>query len=150
MANTYVQQRIHLVWATLNRQDFLLSPYRDALFSYIGGIIRHNHGVLFAAGGTENHIHVYAEYPKTLALVRFVNVIKSNSSKWLRESQPALSAFHWQRGYAGFSVQRRNDERLREYILNQEEHHRTLTFQDEYLLLLERHGMALDSPYVFD
>ena len=149
MANTYVQQRIHLVWATLNRQDFLSKEYREPLWAYVGGIVRHHRGVLFASGGVEDHIHLYAEYPKTITLSQFVSLIKSHSSKWLRESYPALRGFHWQSGYAGFSVQRRGDEALHEYIRSQEEHHRTVTFQEEYLKLLRRHKVDFDPRYVF-
>ena len=150
MPDTYVQQRIHLVWATRKRAALLTGECRRALWPYLGGIIRHYGGVLLVAGGIEDHIHVYADYPKTLALSQFVNVIKSNSSRWIRERTDSMLNFHWQSGYGGFSVDRRRDEALHEYIVNQEQHHKTMTFQEEYVRLLRRHSIPYDSRYVFD
>lgn len=95
-------------------------------------------------------IHLYAEYPKTVTLSGFVNAVKSHTSKWLRETYPALSSFRWQTGYAGFSVQPRGDDKLIEYIQNQEAHHRTTDFRQEYLNLLRRHRIDFDHRYVFD
>lgn len=148
MADTYVQLRIHLVWSTRNRQDFLEEGLRERLWSYIGGIIRHNKGVVFAIGGTFDHVHIYCEYPKTTSLAQFVSKIKSNSSKWLRETYPELDLFHWQSGYGAFTVGRRGDERLTEYIRNQELHHLTMTFEEEYLRLLNAHRIIFDPRYV--
>jgi putative transposase len=98
MANTYVQQRIHLVWATKRRQDFLRPEHRTELWPFLGALIRNHGGVLFVAGGIEDHVHLYVEYPKTLSLSQFVNTVKSHSSKWLKESYPELQGFHWQGG----------------------------------------------------
>jgi len=104
---------------------------------------------MLIAGGTHDHIHIYADYPKTLSLSQFVNAIKSNSSRWLNE-QFFNSTFHWQSGYGAFTVGRRGDELLQEYIRNQEKHHQTMTFAEEYLQLLRRHHIAYDSRYVLD
>jgi putative transposase len=76
--------------------------------------------------------------------------VKSHSSKWLKESYRELQGFHWQGGYAGFSVNRKEDEALQEYIRNQEEHHRAMSLQEEYLKLLKRFGIPYDPRYVFD
>ena len=148
MADTYVQQRIHLIWSTLNRQDFLRSEHKARLWPYLGGIVRHNDGVAFAIGGTSDHVHIYCEYPKTTSLAQFVSRIKSNSSKWLREAYPELQMFRWQSGYGAFTVGRHGDDRLVEYIRNQEAHHRTMTFEEEYLRLLKAHRIAYDPRYV--
>ena len=148
MADTYVQQRIHPVWSTRHRQDFLTREIREALWPYVGGIIRHHGGVMFAAGGTSDHIHIYAEYHKTIPLSQFVSKIKSNSSRWLRQTYPHLGGFHWQSGYGAFSVARR-DEGLKEYIRNQEQHHHNILFEEEYLRLLRCHNIEFDVRYVF-
>lgn len=149
MANTYVQQRIHLVWSTYKREPLLSAEHLYSLPEIIGGIIRRAQGILFVAGGTHDHIHVYAEYPKTLSLSKFVNGVKSYSSKWLRE-QPGMATFHWQSGYGGFSVSGRGDQALHEYISHQEERHRMMTFQEEYLRILKHFGIRYDPRYVFD
>ena len=91
---------------------------------------------MFVAGDMEDHIHIYAEYPKT--------------AKWLKDSYRELQGFHWQSGYGGFSVSRKGDAALQEYIRNQEAHHKTMSFQEEYLILLKRFGVSYDPRYVFD
>jgi putative transposase len=150
MANTFVQQRIHLVWSTKGRQALLASQNREALWGFLGRCICNRGGVMFIAGGMEDHVHVYTEYPKTLALSQFVNSVKAISSKWLRDEYGDLEGFHWQSGYAAFSVDKTHDERLQEYIRNQEEHHRRMSFQEEYLKLLKRFGIPYDPRYVLD
>jgi REP element-mobilizing transposase RayT len=150
MADTYVQQRIHLVWSTRKREATIADGFRSRVWAYIGGIIRHCGGVGLITGGTADHIHVYADYPKTIALSQFVNKIKSNSSKWINEERLASEPFHWQSGYGAFSVGRSGDRALQEYIRNQEEHHRTMTFDEEYVRLLRCHDIAFDSRYVLD
>jgi REP element-mobilizing transposase RayT len=149
MANTYVQQRIHIVWSTKHRAPVLEASHWDHLPRVIGGIIKRDRGQLFACGGMADHIHVYAEYPKTISLSEFVNSLKTNSSKWIRE-QPGMEHFHWQGGYGAFTVGRKGDESLMAYIRNQATHHRTVSFQDEYLKLLRRCGVPYDLKYVFD
>jgi len=149
MANTYVQQRAHLVWSTRNRQHFLSPSIRPALWPYLGGIIRNHGGHMLAAGGIDDHIHIYTDYPKTTSLSQFVNTIKSVSSKWLRETYPSLAGFRWQTGYSAFSVTGRGDQALIAYIANQERHHRTRSFEEEYLHFLEIHKVTYDHRYVF-
>lgn len=150
MANTFVQQRVHLVWSTKRREAILTARHREALWGFVGRCIRNRGGVVFVAGGTEDHVHIYSEYPKTLALSQFVNSVKSISSKWLREEYGELRGFHWQTGYAAFSVDKSRDEALQAYIRNQEEHHRVMSFQEEYLRLLRRFDIPFDPRYVFD
>jgi REP element-mobilizing transposase RayT len=150
MANTYVQQRIHLVWSTKHRQEFLSARVRAGLWPFLGSVVKRHHGVLFEIGGVDDHLHLYAEYPKTVSLAQFVNTLKSVSSKWLKETYPELQGFRWQSGYGGFSVSRKGDERLQEYIRNQEFHHRRVTFQEEYLRLLRHLNIEYDPRYVFD
>jgi putative transposase len=81
---------------------------------------------------------------------KVMRVLKANSSRWVREEGPHRGRFGWQTGYAAFSVSQSSVEPVREYILNQAEHHRRMTFQEEYLLFLRRHGIAYDERYVFE
>jgi REP element-mobilizing transposase RayT len=149
MADTYVQQRIHLIWSTRERAPTLTLEARKRLWPYFGGIIRHYGGVMLAAGGMADHIHIYADYPKTIALSQFVNTIKSNSSRWLNDKF-FTTRFHWQSGYGGFTVGRGGDKALQEYIWNQDRHHASMTFEQEYMRLLDRHHITYDTRYVLD
>jgi putative transposase len=89
-------------------------------------------------------------YPKTIAVFQFLNMVKAVSSKWLKDSYRELQGFHWQSGYGGFSVSRNGDAALQDYIRNQEDHHKTMSFQEEYLKLLKRFGLSYDPRDVFD
>jgi hypothetical protein len=127
----------------------LSAQVQGRLWPYFGGIIRHIGGVMLTAGGVADQVHIYADYPKTSCLSQFVNLIKSNSSRWLNE-EFFNSAFHWQSGYAAFTVSPRGDEALQEYIRNRAKHHARMTFEEEYLRLLRDHGITYDSRYVLD
>ena len=76
--------------------------------------------------------------------------LKSGSSSWIKERDPDLSAFGWQAGYGAFSVEATNVERIRAYVARQEDHHRHISFQDEYRQILREHGLEWDERYVWD
>jgi REP element-mobilizing transposase RayT len=101
----------------------------------------------FAVGGMPDHVHVLFRLPPTLPLVRAVTLIKSNSSKWLREKG---LRFAWQQGYGAFSVSSSHVSKVIKYIDNQEMHHQRFTFEDEFITMLKKHGIAYDPEHVFD
>jgi REP element-mobilizing transposase RayT len=105
---------------------------------------------LLCAGGTRDHIHLYLEPPSTLALSELVASIKTTTSKWIHDTFSHRRDFRWQHGYGAFSVTPFEDGRLRDYIQNQEIHHREQRFTPEYLSLLERHGITYDPARVMD
>ena len=144
MSITFVRQRIHLVWGTKLRQPWLDPPWRPRLFGYIGGIVQKEGGRLLSAGASRDHLHLYVEFPATLALAALVNTIKSTSSRWIHQNFPHRREFHWQAGYAAFSVNPQDDRKLQEYIRGQELHHRQVSFPDEFLALLDGHGIVYD------
>ena len=122
---------------------------RDDLYSYIGGIMKNKKAKLISAGGTFDHIHLYASMPSTISIADFVNAVKSNSSRWIHESFSSLRNFAWQEGYGAFSVSKSEEARVVRYILNQEEHHRKRTFKEELVGLLDKHGIAYDNRYIW-
>jgi hypothetical protein len=88
--------------------------------------------------------------PPTVALADVMRTQKANSSKWMHEQWPRREAFAWQAGYGAFSVSQSNLEAVRTYIANQEEHHKRVTFQEEFLAFLKRHGIAYDERYIWE
>ena len=141
MADTYLSLRVHLVWATKNRRPWLDPEWRSRLFACAAAVIERRGGKLLCAGGTRDHIHLYLEPPGSLALSDLVSGIKTTTSKWIHESLPQRRDFKWQHGYGAFSVTPCDDGPLRDYIRNQESHHRENPFAREYLSLLVRHGV---------
>jgi len=97
-------------------------------------------------GGVEDHVHLLFHLPPSLALARAVTLFKSNSSKWMNES---VGKFAWQEGYGAFSVSASNLAAVVKYIQDQENHHRKISFEDEYLALLKNHGVEFDPKHVF-
>ena len=101
-------------------------------------------------GGVDDHIHILCLFPRTHSVADVVKETKRVSTNWLQEQSVKLRDFHWQAGYGVFSVSQSNVTGVLEYIRNQEEHHRKLTFQDEYRAFLRKHAVEYDERYVWD
>jgi hypothetical protein len=101
-------------------------------------------------GGMSDHVHILFRMSKNHALADMVEAVKTSSSKWIKAQSPALRAFHWQNGYGGFSLSPPEVEAVAEYIDRQEEHHRTVSFQEEYRKFLQTYGVEYDERYVWD
>jgi putative transposase len=150
MPQSFVGIYVHIIFSTKNRQPLLTAEYLPCVLEYIGGTVRADRAVLLAAGGMPDHIHLMVSFGKQTDAADLVRLIKSNSSKWIHETFLALQSFAWQAGYAAFSVSQSNRDAVKKYIENQEEHHRTPSFQDEYRRFLTAHGIAFDEQYVWD
>ena len=150
MATTYTNLLFHIVYSTKYRRSLITSAEQQRLYEYIGGIIRDQQGIVLEIGGMPDHIHILAKLSPTLAISDVLRVTKANSSKWFNETFTSTTPFAWQRGFGAFSVSASNIGRVREYIGNQAEHHRTLSFKDEFRQLLIRHGIAFDEKYLFE
>jgi REP element-mobilizing transposase RayT len=102
-----------------------------------------------AIGGTSDHVHALLSLPGMMSFAKAVQLIKGGSSKWVHDSFSRAREFEWQEGYGAFSVSASQASRTIAYINNQKEHHRKKTFEEEFLALLKRHGIAYDSRHVF-
>ena len=150
MAGKYLSLLVHFTWSTAGREPWIATEMREDLYSYIGGIMRNKKAKLLTAGGMFDHIHLYASLPSTISVADFVNVVKSNSSRWIHESYLQLRNFAWQEGYGAFSVSKSEEARVDRYIRNQEHHHRKRSFKEELIELLEKHGIEYDKRYIWD
>jgi putative transposase len=97
-----------------------------------------------AIGGASDHVHVLLSLPATLSVAKAMQLLKGNSSKWIRETFPKMRSFAWQEGYGAFSVGVSGLDATVAYIRNQTEHHRTRSFRDEFVAILKKHGFACD------
>jgi putative transposase len=150
MAHTYTALFYHVTFSTKNRKPWL-SPNRcERIWPYMGGIARNNEFDCLGIGGTADHIHMLLCMPPKRDVSKAVQLIKGGSSKWIHETFPDLQDFTWQVGYGAFSVSASLTNRILRYIANQEEHHRSRTFNEEYLALLKKHRVQYDIKYVFD
>jgi len=150
MANTYSQIYIHIVFAVKGR-DNLISPKRkDELYKYITGIISNEGQKLIAINGTPNHIHILIGIKPNKSLSDLVRDIKANSSRFINEQQWIAGKFEWQKGFGAFSYSQSQLNTVIKYIENQEVHHRTKTFKEEYIEFLEHFNVPFDSNYIFE
>ena len=146
MSHTYAQNVIHVVFSTKDRRKLMSQEFRPRLWAYAAGVCKKLDILVLAVGGMEDHIHFLLQIPPTLALAKAVLAIKSNSSRWA--SEKGLK-FAWQQGYGAFSVSSSNVPVVVRYIQNQEAHHKKMNFDEEFLVLLKKHGIAFDAKYVF-
>ena len=120
------------------------------MYEYIGGIIRAKKGHLIEIGGVADHVHILAHLSPALAVADVVRDIKSNSAHWVNELAETRRRFEWQKGYGAFTVSYSQVPVVRAYIQNQEEHHRTRSFVEEYTELLSRHGINFRPEHLFE
>ncbi len=145
MSHTYTKCHFHIVFSTKGRRRLISKKMQPELWAYMAGICK-NVGIwVHAIGGIEDHVHALFELPVAIPLPKAVNLLKSNSSRFMNRR----GRFSWQEGYASFSVSASNIPAVRRYVLNQEAHHRKMTFEQEFVALLKKHGIQFDPKYVF-
>ena len=146
MSHSFTCVYVHIVFSTKDRKPLIPTDRQEKLRRYLGGILRNHDMKSVAIGGMPDHVHLLASLSSEASIAKAVNLLKSNSSKWMRERD---SAFAWQEGYAAFSVSASALDSVVEYIENQARHHKKRDFKQEYLTLLKKHGVAYDPRWVF-
>lgn len=145
MSHSYAQNHVHLVFSTKNRQKLIPKKLQRRLWAYTAAIFKNHKMLVFAVGGMDDHIHILFRLSPTITLSRAVSLVKSNTSTWVKEQGVG---FAWQEGYGAFSVSSSNVSAVIKYIDNQEVHHRRMTFDQEFITLLKKHGVEYDPNYV--
>jgi len=143
MSHTYVQNLVHVVFSTKERQELIPKESQSRLWGYLADICKRERVFVHEIGGMDDHAHMLLQLPPTLSLSDAVLEIKTSSSRWMGRR------FAWQRGFGAFSVSASNLETVVRYVRTQESHHRKMTFEEEFIALLKKHGVAFDPRYVF-
>jgi REP element-mobilizing transposase RayT len=149
MANTFSQIYFHVVFSTKNRVDLIRPEIEGRVWAYIGGIARKHKMTALQVGGIDNHIHALVSAPTTLSVSQVAKYLKGDSSYWIHGEFPKLRLFAWQDGYGAFSVSRSLIPNVVDYIKRQRKHHKTQTFEQEFIELLNLHEIEFDEPYLF-
>ncbi len=144
MSHTHAWVLVHCVFSTKNRANLIPDP--DELCRYITGVARAKKITLLAAGGIPNHIHLLIALSPAVPLAKEVQELKGNSSRWLNERGVR---FAWQEGYGAFGVSQSQKQVVVDYIARQAEHHKKWTFEQEFMTLLRKSGVAYDARHVF-
>jgi putative transposase len=142
---------LHLVFSTKNRKPFLRDQsVRDELYAYLATVLESINCPAIKIGGMPDHIHILCLLSRTQAIASIVEEIKTSTSKWIKTKGDDYAGFYWQGGYGVFSVSESKIPDARRYVENQQEHHRSLSFQDEFRELCRRHGISIDERYAWD
>ena len=151
MPQSLINLLTHLIFSTANRAPFLRdAKLRAELHSYLGGVIRQHGGNPIITGGVADHVHLLYAQPKVMTVPDLVRELKRGSSLWIKKRDPSLGDFAWQGGYGAFSVGQTETDAVRKYIQTQEEHHKTRTFQDEYLAFLRKYAISYDERFLWE
>jgi putative transposase len=146
---SYVSSYFHCVFSTKERHRLITPELRERLWPFLGGIARQNKMKAIEIGGMEDHVHILLSLPSTMAISKALQLIKGGSSKWIHETFPEQRLFAWQEEYGAFSVSVSQLDKTIAYIKGQEEHHRRMTFQEEFLALLKKHHIEYDERYLW-
>ena len=141
MPHTFASLLVHVVFSTKNRAPDLSAELPGRLFPYMGGIVRELKGTALIVNGPTDHVHLLLSMPAAISVADLLRVLKTNSCRWVHEQFPARKHFGWQAGYGAFTVSGSRLEDVRNYIASQQTHHHKVSFQEEFLTLLKRHGL---------
>ncbi len=141
---------VHVTFSTKNRQHLIDDHIKDYLFEYIGGICKGLECNPLKVGGYHDHVHVICLLSRKIAQMTLLEEIKKQSSKWIKTKGQTYADFYWQSGYGIFSVNPTEIDVVVNYIMNQEEHHKKVSFQDEFRAFLKKYKIEYDERYVWD
>ena len=152
MANTYTQLYVQIIFAPKGREKIIPKANKEELHKYITGIIqdKQRKHKLLAINCMPDHIHIFVGLHPSQSISSLVSDIKTASTKFIKKQPWMPFAFEWQKGFGAFSYSRSHMDNVIKYILNQEEHHHTKSFREEYHEFLESFGIEYDEAYLFD
>ena len=147
---SYVNLNYHIILGTKYQEPTIEESIEERLYAYIGGILRNRDGVLLAAGGTADHVHLLASLHQTTDVASVVRDIKSNANQWINDLEDYPHDFQWKVTYGAFTVSRSGIPDVSRYIENQKEHHRRKSFRREFTQYLEKHDVDYDEQYLWE
>jgi putative transposase len=146
--SSYRQILYHLIFKTKYGHPTINSEYKKELYKYIWGIIKNKNSVLYQINGVNDHIHILTDLHPSVALADFMKDIKVASSIWMKDSGMFPAFKGWAQGYGAFTYAYRNKKMITNYIKKQEEHHKKVSYKDEYIAFLKEHGVDYDELFI--
>lgn len=140
---------VHIIFHIKNSHVKIKKENKDELYAYIGAIIKGNESIPILINGVEDHIHIFCVMSKNISLAKLVEELKRHSSRWIKTKGDYYTHFAWQGGYGGFSVSPSLHEKTIQYILIQEDHHKKMSFKEEYLIFLKEYGIEYAEKYLW-
>lgn len=149
MANTYHQVYLQIVFAVKYRNAVLDRSWRPELCKVIGNLINQTQCKTIIVNGVEDHVHCFLGLKPAVSISELMKIVKSKSSKYINDNKLTANRFEWQEGYGVFSYSQSHIDAVYKYILNQEIHHKSKSFRNEYIDLLHAFKIDYDEQYVF-
>ncbi|MDD5541664.1 MAG: IS200/IS605 family transposase [Acidobacteriia bacterium] len=149
MGDTYLYLRFHVIVSTKDRLPLISEEWRKDLYSYMGGIIRHERGKLIEANGRPDHVHLLLSTRADQSIAEILRLIKTDSSRWIKGECSPRRNFHWQDGYGAFTVSASAEARVARYIVGQTKHHQRVDFKTEFREFLRAHHIEYDERYIW-
>ena len=143
---SYTQNTVHLIFSTKDRQCFIDTALQDEMNRYLFTTFKSNCGYARIINGYEDHVHILGDLKSRISLADAVKLLKTSSSKWMK--QQGITEFSWQPEYAAFSVSASSIEKVYRYISGQQEHHRKMSFREELVQFLDKHGVRYNPDYL--
>jgi putative transposase len=140
---------VHFIFGTRHRRPLITEEIKADLHAYLGGIIRELGGAALCVNGMADHVHLLVRMPSIYSVADVARLAKTNSSRWVHERWPQFRRFAWQPGYGAFSVSESGQATVREYILNQQQHHKQRSFEDEFVVFLRKNHIVIDEKYLW-
>ena len=150
MPQSLVKNYMHITFSTKKRYPFIDKPIKEELFSYLGVICKNLECNPIIVGGHKDHVHILCLLSRKIALMKLIEKLKAYSSKWIKTKGQQYQNFYWQNGYGGFSIHQIQTNVVKKYISTQDEHHKELSFKDEYRAFLKEYDIDYDERYVWD
>ena len=150
MSQSLTKLYVHLIFHVKNNRLKIRQTEEKELYAYIASILKDNESLPVKINGTEDHIHILCVMSKNISLSKLTEEIKRHSSRWIKTKNPCYAKFSWQGGYAGFSVSPSICNKTKRYIINQKEHHKTVSFKEEYIFFLKEYDIDYDERYLWN
>lgn len=149
MSQSLSRLYVHMVFHVKNNKIKIRQQEEQELYAYMGAILKDNESIPIIINGVPDHVHILCIMSKNIALSKLLEEAKNHSSRWIKTKHLHYENFRWQGGYGAFSVSPEDAETKKRYIQNQKEHHKKVSFKDEYLGLLDEYGIAYHEKYLW-
>jgi REP element-mobilizing transposase RayT len=150
MAQSLSNILVHIIFSTKNRHPFIQKDIEERLYQYISAICNNQKCPIHQINGMADHIHILLSLGRMACVSKLVGDIKAYSSRWIKEQGKDYEKFAWQNGYCGLSIGQSGFDNAVEYISNQKEHHKVMTFKEEYIQFLKKYHIEFDEKYLWD
>jgi putative transposase len=149
MGQSLSQLYVHLTFGTQGRYPFIHQTEEERLHAYMAGTLKNYESPALIINTVPDHVHIFFRLSKNYALAKVVEEVKKQSSKWIKEFGYGYRNFSWQTGYGAFSVSSSAVEVVKNYILNQKEHHKKKSYREEVDRFMKEYDVIEFEPEYF-